>query len=192
MARKKEFAPDKLIEKAMHLFWQKGYYDTSMSDLVEATGVQRYGIYSTFKNKHNLFLETLKCYQFAVRQSSLYLLTEPDAGMPEIIKTIYQTADTLYQNRGLGCFINKTAAEIATVDPEAKAQVGEYIDMIRQLLRKALENAKDAGDIPEGESVQSLTNYLLGVFVSLPNLTQLSDSDAFIKDYLDGSLAKIK
>lgn len=192
MARKKEFAPDKLVEKAMHLFWQKGYFDTSMSDLVEATGVQRYGIYSTFKNKHNLFLETLKLYQLAVKKGSLYLLTEPDAGMPEIIKTIYQTADSLAQNREVGCYINKTAAELAAVDPEAKAQVLAYINMVKELLRSALENAKEAGDIPADESVESLTNYLLGIFASLPNLTQLSDSDSLVKDYLDGALAKIR
>jgi TetR/AcrR family transcriptional repressor of nem operon len=46
MARPREFEPHEALNRAMHLFWQKGYEDTSMADLVAATGVSRYGFYT--------------------------------------------------------------------------------------------------------------------------------------------------
>ena len=43
MARTREFDPEEALDKAVQLFWRKGYFDTSMDDLVKETGVSRYG-----------------------------------------------------------------------------------------------------------------------------------------------------
>ena len=55
MPRTREFDPDQALEQALGLFWQRGYADTSMEDLVEVTGVSRYGLYGAFGNKRELF-----------------------------------------------------------------------------------------------------------------------------------------
>ena len=51
MVRPREFDPDEALDKAMHLFWERGFQHTSMEDLVRRTGVSRYGLYGTFGNK---------------------------------------------------------------------------------------------------------------------------------------------
>ena len=50
MVRPREFDPDEALDKAMHLFWERGFQHTSMEDLVRRTGVSRYGLYGTFGN----------------------------------------------------------------------------------------------------------------------------------------------
>ncbi len=55
MARTQEFDPNEALDRAVALFWKKGFFDSSMDDLVKATGVSRYGIYGTFGNKREFF-----------------------------------------------------------------------------------------------------------------------------------------
>ena len=63
MARPKEFDQDKALDKAMTLFWQKGYEATSIQDLVDHLGIGRRSLYDTFKSKHDLFIAALDRYQ---------------------------------------------------------------------------------------------------------------------------------
>ena len=63
MARKKEYIEEEVVEKAMHLFWKNGYETTSMQMLEKEMGINKFSIYSSFGNKHGLFLESLKQYK---------------------------------------------------------------------------------------------------------------------------------
>ena len=60
MARSKSFVESEVLDKALNLFWTKGYNATSIQDLVDHLGINRASIYSTWGDKHGLYLETLK------------------------------------------------------------------------------------------------------------------------------------
>lgn len=60
MGRLKGFNRDDLLDSAIQLFWKKGYADTSLSDLEKATGVNKSGLYSEFKDKDDIYLESLR------------------------------------------------------------------------------------------------------------------------------------
>lgn len=62
MARPKEFDVDQVLDRATELFWTKGYEETSMRELEEGLGVGRQSLYSTFGDKHELFLAALDRY----------------------------------------------------------------------------------------------------------------------------------
>jgi TetR/AcrR family transcriptional repressor of nem operon len=47
----------------MQLFWEKGYEATSVQDLVEGMGINRFSLYDTFGSKHDLFLKALDRYR---------------------------------------------------------------------------------------------------------------------------------
>jgi TetR/AcrR family transcriptional repressor of nem operon len=51
MVRSRNFNPGNALSRAMELFSTRGYSDTSMEEIVKATGVSRYGLYGTFGNK---------------------------------------------------------------------------------------------------------------------------------------------
>ena len=84
MARNREFDPTEALEKAMMVFWQKGYVDTSIDDLVDATGVSRYGLYDEFGSKRGLFLASLDHYQNTAVNAYFGIIERTGAGMPEI------------------------------------------------------------------------------------------------------------
>jgi TetR/AcrR family transcriptional repressor of nem operon len=62
VARKSEFDREYVLENAMTVFWEDGYCQTSMSKLVEVTGLNPGSIYSAFKSKEGLFSSSLERY----------------------------------------------------------------------------------------------------------------------------------
>ena len=63
MPWEKSFDRSEALEKAMMVFWQKGYKKTSVADIVAATGASRYGLYDEFGDKHALYLAALDHYE---------------------------------------------------------------------------------------------------------------------------------
>ena len=59
MPRPKQYDTDVVVEKAMHVFWEKGYEATSVQELVDATGINRFSMYQAFGDKHSLFIRAL-------------------------------------------------------------------------------------------------------------------------------------
>jgi TetR/AcrR family transcriptional regulator, transcriptional repressor for nem operon len=72
------------LDKAMLLFWKKGYNDTSIDNLVSFTGVSRYGLYGTFGSKHDLFLASLDNYRDRIVPKQLERLETPGASWHDI------------------------------------------------------------------------------------------------------------
>jgi TetR/AcrR family transcriptional repressor of nem operon len=62
MPRQKEFDREEVLHKAMIAFRDKGYEATSIQDLVDRMEINRFSLYETFTNKHELFVETLQAY----------------------------------------------------------------------------------------------------------------------------------
>ncbi|MBU0859943.1 MAG: TetR/AcrR family transcriptional regulator [Alphaproteobacteria bacterium] len=60
--RPRQFDYDEALDRAMHVFWQKGFEGTSMPDLTEAMGINRPSIYASFGNKEELFRKALARY----------------------------------------------------------------------------------------------------------------------------------
>jgi TetR/AcrR family transcriptional repressor of nem operon len=78
MAGVKQFDRSQVLDRAMALFWTRGYEATSIHDLVEATGVNRGSIYGTFGDKKGLFLAVLDHYLETVAKSLMAELSDPD------------------------------------------------------------------------------------------------------------------
>ncbi|MCV7287193.1 TetR/AcrR family transcriptional regulator [Mycolicibacterium wolinskyi] len=62
VGRPREFNPDMVEDIAMKLFWDRGYEGVSISDLTDATGVNRRGIYAEFGSKEGLFERAKRRY----------------------------------------------------------------------------------------------------------------------------------
>lgn len=164
--RRPEYNRTELLDQAVRVFWEKGYWDTSISDLVEATGVQRYGLYASFGDKHGLFLESLERYQDTVIAGLLRELDRPGAALPELesfLKRLGDIARTPGSSRG--CLMCNTAAELGEDDPEVAARVDAYTRRLRRTFRGALIRARSLGQVPEDLNADEVARYLTGVVV---------------------------
>jgi len=60
--RPRAFDPDAALERAMHVFWAKGYEGASLSDLTRAMRINRPSLYAASGNKEELFRKVLDRY----------------------------------------------------------------------------------------------------------------------------------
>jgi TetR/AcrR family transcriptional repressor of nem operon len=166
MPRKPEYNRTELLDQAVRVFWEKGYWDTSISDLVEATGVQRYGLYASFGDKHGLFLEALERYQETVIGGLVRELERPGAALPEIDEFLDRLAHIgKTPGAARGCLICNTAAELGEDDPQVAARVESYTRRIRRAFRGALVRARSLGQVSEELNAEDASRFLTGVVI---------------------------
>lgn len=59
----RQFDEDEALEKALELFWRRGFAATSMQELAAATGVQRGSLYNAYQDKETFFLKVFDVYR---------------------------------------------------------------------------------------------------------------------------------
>ena len=164
MARPREFEPNEALNRAMILFWQKGYGETSMADLVEVTGVSRYGFYTEFGDKHDLYLKCIDHYANTSIQMALSPMERPNASLPEIRGYFDQLLLALNSEQpNMGCLIGNTAMSQPTLDDALVGRIDHHFTRMRAAFLNALQNAIQQGELSESEDAEALADYLVGV-----------------------------
>src|SRR5881296_3008233 len=79
MGRPRAFDVDKALERALRMFWRKGFEGTSLSDLTKAMGINRPSLYAAFGNKEALFRKALDRYEDGPASYLREALDEPTA-----------------------------------------------------------------------------------------------------------------
>src|SRR6266566_10166481 len=77
--RPRHFDVDEALDRAMRLFWRKGYQATSVSDLTTAMGIKRASLYAAFGSKEALFRKALERYGAGPSIFARKALQEPTA-----------------------------------------------------------------------------------------------------------------
>ncbi|MDX1480524.1 MAG: TetR/AcrR family transcriptional regulator [Woeseiaceae bacterium] len=170
MVRNRAFDPAVALGQVVDLFATKGYADTSMDDIVRATGVSRYGLYGTFGNKRELFEQALERYADDMGRNSFLRLLEPDAGLADIRRIFDEQLDGLCcEATPHGCLLCHTALEIAPNDEEIRDVLLRFLQRMSRTFTVGLENARDKGEIRDDLDLKAagelLTSSLFGVIV---------------------------
>lgn len=171
MSRPKEFVPKEALQDAMLVFWTKGYCNTSVDDLVRSTGVSRHGIYSTFGNKHELYIAALDAYIDTVVEPRIARMHSAPSGVAEI-ETFFKSFIAMNKNGGdgpRGCFVCNAATEMGMADVSTTERTDRYLALFRGAFTTALNHAQTRGDIaPDVDTkivASGLCASLLGLFV---------------------------
>lgn len=115
MGRLKAFNRDDVLDAAVQLFWKKGYADTSLSDLEKATGVNKSGLYSEFKDKDDIFVESLRRYH---DQMPLYALLKAEPLGWQNIENYFRGKINCKGQKG--CFMAFTIREYSIIPAKSK------------------------------------------------------------------------
>ncbi len=170
MVRTRTFDPGAALSQAVELFSSKGYSETSMEDIVRATGVSRYGLYGTFGNKRELFEQALDRYADGMGKHSFLRLLEPDASLDHI-RTIFEerVVDMCCQEEHKGCLFIHTAMELAPQDDDIRDVLKKFMKRIGKAFSVGLESAKARGEIRDdvdvAEAGELLTSTMFGLAV---------------------------
>src|SRR3954447_7401012 len=77
--RPREFDASEALDRALEVFWRKGYEGTSLDDLTRAMGINRPSLYAAFGNKEELFKKALDRYAEGPAAYFRRALEEPTA-----------------------------------------------------------------------------------------------------------------
>ncbi len=162
MARKKTFDREEALEKAMQVFWRKGYEATSIQDLVDHMGINRGSLYDTFTDKHSLFLEAIEHYDSCVVSEALDHLEVPGSPKAAIAHFFHDLVDQAMADRDRrGCLVTNTAVELSPHDPETSGRILANLRRIEDTLYRKLALAQAAGEIDANQDLRALAQFLL-------------------------------
>ena len=146
MARTKNFDREEKLLLAMELFWQQGYADTSVSDLVNHLGINRFSLYNTYVDKESLYREALDYY---LKKISFPMLSESlheSACYPDIVAYLKCFA-ALQREQKCGCFMQNAILERAYNDNEVLDAGSQLYQALSGSFTNAIENAQRQGEL---------------------------------------------
>ncbi|QAV71417.1 TetR/AcrR family transcriptional regulator [Salinibacterium sp. UTAS2018] len=169
--RPRAFDADAVLTQLTDLFWQQGYRHTSLSDIVEASGVHKPSLYRTFGDKEQLFATVLRRYLTEREQhlTGMRATAGPGiAGIHNFFDLFEEFAHTEAGSRG--CLAVSASNELRGTAPGFEDFSLEYRDlMIRQMTALAAlalpENAPDAA--LTGQRAELLSTLFLGLQVTI-------------------------
>jgi TetR/AcrR family transcriptional regulator, transcriptional repressor for nem operon len=173
MPWEKKYDESAVLERAMRAFWARGYEATSMSDLVEATGINRGSIYAAFTDKRTLFIRALRHYDRIHRANYLQRIAASHAPKDAIVAAFESAGrNTARGGRPGGCLLVNTALELSPHDSEVRALVGACVRQVEQFFFAMIEAAKKQGTIRRSVASRRTAQALLGLFLGLRVLTR--------------------
>ncbi len=160
MGRPRSFCVDQAADRAMTVFWKKGYEGASLSDLTTAMGINAPSLYAAFGSKEGLFKAVLERYD--ARRSGFMekVLSASDAlgvarnyleGIAEF------AADTNGGQNPPGCLLVQNGSCSDAAIPE---EVARHRAEKETALCKRFEQAKKDGDLQEDADAAMLARYL--------------------------------
>ncbi len=183
MTRARTFDPSTTLSQVVDLFASKGYSETSMEDIVQTTGVSRYGLYGTFGNKRELFEQALERYAEGMGKQSFLRLLEPGASLDHIRKIFDdRVSDICCSEANRGCLFIHTAMELAPQDEELRGVLQRFMKRISKAFAIGLDSAKGRGEIHKDVDVDKAGELLTSSMFGLVVLGRTG----FPKETLDG------
>lgn len=176
MARPKEFNREVALDRAMHLFWRRGYRATSLPDLLEAMRIGRQSLYDTFGDKRALFLAALDRYEAVVGAALVAPLDEPGPVRPAVRRVFDRVVEGSLRDGRRGCLMANATAELAPGDREVADRTEASLRGVEDALCRALERARTTGELGPGESPRALARYLANALLGL-RLTAKTTAD---------------
>ena len=189
MARPREFDPDKALQVAIDVFWEKGYSDASVDEVVRRSGVAKYGIYGTFGTKEQLFEKALRQYGVVARTQFLALLQQDGAALPELRAFFAESVNKITgQEIQRGCLMCNTAMEAGSINPEVRNIVNDFFAEMSKVIRRCLKRAVDKKQLnPSRDSIE-IANYLTNTLRTALMLARSGESRRAIMQHVNVAL----
>ncbi len=162
MARPPQFNRSEVLEKATHLFWERGYRGVSISDLVKATGLLPGSIYAGFGNKEGLFVACLEHY--SAQGDALRAQFESAESPLAVVRNFYtaMSDQAASSDDRRGCFLVNASLECDDSEQSIKSHVRSCMEKGEGWLKDQLDAARRVGELRENTDTARLAACLMG------------------------------
>ena len=186
--RPRSFDRDTALQRAMEVFWDRGYDGASLEDLLKAMGgLTPPSFYAAFGSKEDLFIEVVELYQRVNGSGPVHAL-ESGATARDSVADMLRTAVASFDQPGMGrgCLLVLGAPTRTRTNAAAHDKLRAMRHMPAELIRKRLKRAITEGELPATIPVEQISSFYATVAHGLaihardgvPRKTLLSTVDA--------------
>lgn len=193
MVRTKVFNETEVLEKAVKLFWCKGFNGTSAQDLVDGLGISRSSLYDTFGDKRTLFIRALQHYRAHAAKELITMIKESN-NIANTIEHIFKMAvkDSLEDKLSKGCFVVNTTIELAPHDKDIAAIINQNMLDIEKALTLAIKKGQENGSFTNKHSAQSLSRFIFNTISGLRVAAKSNADSKVFNDVVNVTLSVLK
>ena len=183
MPRPREFDSAEVIDKAIEVFWQKGYESTSVQDLVDTMGINRASIYGAFGSKGGLFAAAMERY---IEQGVSKRVLEAPMSKPvrELLADIFD--DIIRQSvtsRGKwGCLVTNAAVERIPCDAPVTERVRSLMGSLEDNFCERFALARDAGEVGADKDPRALARFTLNSLNGMRVMSKVFPDETTLRD----------
>ncbi len=161
--RPRAFDPDVALDRAMHVFWAKGYEGASLSDLTRAMRINRPSLYAAFGNKEDLFRKVLDRYVDGPLAYFGKALATPKAR--DVVEQIFFGAARMAGDPRFpsGCLMVQGALAVGNAARSVQKEAVGRRAASEVALSRRLQRAKREGDLPKNSDPAELARYVMTV-----------------------------
>ncbi len=190
MPRIRALSDNVILERAIAVFWRRGYAGASLRDLTEATGLSAAALYYRFVDKDGLFVAALTHYAdegLVERLARLSAFDDPLQGIRALIDELI--ALSLADPERRGCLLVNTALDGATMSPAARAVVRGRLGEVEGFFAAQLRRAVATGALEAKTDVPAKAAALLGAVVGVRVLARLEADPQRLRALADHAMA---
>lgn len=191
MGRLKEFDQEKVLHKAMLVFWEKGYEATSIPDLLNAMEISRSSLYETFIDKQTLYCKAINHYKKMRKEKKRVLLDAPT--VKEGIKNFFALHIELAFSDDFpkGCLVTNAAISSSSPDEQFHQLVRESFEDLEKIFYEVLKKGQQSGEIDQTKDIKVLSYLLLNLNHSINVLSKVKKEKRVLYDMIDTVLELI-
>ena len=190
MGRPKAFDEEAVLDRAVELFWERGYEGTSVSDLEAGLGIGRQSLYNAFGDKQTLYLKALERYtRHQGTEGPLQLLTAPDAGLGAIrayLEELVAIGESTERPRV--CMIVNGITERAGTDPDTRLRCDRARRSTHAAFMNALMRARARGEVRGDLDPDATALMLTGLVYGFSVLTKAGVPPAELRASAEAAL----
>jgi TetR/AcrR family transcriptional repressor of nem operon len=160
MARPREFDRDEALDRAIRVFWAKGYASTSTEDLLAAMNIGRQSLYNAFGDKRRLYLEALERYQEESTTAHLERLNRGETPLRGIEALLFELIAEDDHVRSLGCMGVGAVSEFGAADPELVMLRSKVAPRLSRRLAERIREGQACGELDPTLNAREATAFL--------------------------------
>ncbi|RJR46795.1 MAG: TetR/AcrR family transcriptional regulator [Deltaproteobacteria bacterium] len=163
MSSKGDLTRRQIIAKSMQLFSVKGYFNTSIADIVKAAGLTKGGLYGHFRNKEEIWYAVYEeCGRVwkSVVFEGVREIADPLARIARLIENSLKNylGGRVFEG---GCFLLNSLVDLAGQSPNMSHHVLKGFQGFSKLIHVWLEEAEEKGLLREGLNLVEIANFLV-------------------------------
>ncbi len=159
IGRPRTFDTEQALDRALEVFWRKGYEGTSICDLTAAMGINPPSLYAAFGNKEALFRRALDRYaekKGAFVREALAARTAREGIAAILHGTVRVLTD---KSNPAGCLLVQGIAGAGEHAQCIRDELNARRATTQKAMRDRLKQAKDDGELPEDADPAALARY---------------------------------